>query len=79
MAIHLEQSKRVPTHAVSLHEWAFARMREPPYLPKSKIKKSACDSASPLPVSRENIIFCLHFRVAREPALGVVRLRRLVS
>jgi hypothetical protein len=34
---------------------------------------------SPLPVLRENVISCLHYRVAREPALGVVRLRRLVS
>src|SRR5882762_6768070 len=36
-------------------------------------------SCSPLPVIRENVISCLHPRVAREPALGVVPLRRLVS
>src|SRR5205823_14996350 len=36
-------------------------------------------SRSPLPVVRENVISCLHDRVAREPALGVVPLRRLVS
>src|SRR5687767_4455951 len=34
---------------------------------------------SPLPVLRENVIFCLCNRMAREPALGVVLLRRLVS
>src|SRR5258707_11063538 len=34
---------------------------------------------SPFSVLRENVIFCLHDRVAREPALGVVRLRRLVG
>ena len=32
-----------------------------------------------VPVIRENVIFCLHCSVAREPALGVVPLRRLVS
>src|SRR5881296_472774 len=36
-------------------------------------------SRSPLPVVRENVISGLHDRVAREPALGVVPLRRLVS
>src|SRR5882724_3158456 len=36
-------------------------------------------SRSPLPVVSENIISRLHDRVAREPALGVVALRRLVS
>src|SRR5215510_11084031 len=36
-----------------------------------------CDS--PLSIRRENIIFCLHNRMAREPAFGVVRLRRYVS
>src|SRR5216117_2439813 len=36
-------------------------------------------AGSPLPVVRENVISCLHDRVAREPALGVVTLRRLVS
>ena len=34
---------------------------------------------SPLSVLRENVISCLHYRVAREPTLGVVLLRRLVS
>jgi hypothetical protein len=34
---------------------------------------------SALPVIRENVISCLRCRVAREPALAVVRLRRLVS
>src|SRR5262245_48945832 len=33
---------------------------------------------SPLPVIRENVISLLHYGVAREPALGVVRLRRFV-
>ena len=37
------------------------------------------DPRSPLRVRRENVILCLHYRMAREPALGVVRLRRLVS
>ena len=37
------------------------------------------DTASPVPVIRENVISCLRHRVAREPALGVVPLRRLVS
>src|SRR5438034_7154582 len=36
-------------------------------------------SRSPLPVVRENVISCLHDRVAREPTLGVVPLRRVVS
>src|SRR6202012_2275895 len=31
------------------------------------------------PIRRENVVFCLHCRVAREPALGVVPLRRLVG
>ena len=39
----------------------------------------AAHTASPVPVIRENVISCLHARVAREPALGVVPLRRLVS
>src|SRR5262249_30639509 len=34
---------------------------------------------SPLSVIRENVISLLHYRVAREPALSVVRLRWLVS
>src|SRR5262249_16914748 len=34
---------------------------------------------SPLSVIRENVISFLHYSVAREPALGVVRLRRLIS
>src|SRR5215469_8132907 len=34
---------------------------------------------SPLLVVRENVISCLHDRVAPEPALGVVPLRRLVG
>jgi hypothetical protein len=34
---------------------------------------------SPLRVRRENVILCLHDRMAREPALGVVRLRRVVG
>src|SRR5256885_7456312 len=36
-------------------------------------------SRSALPVVREDVISGLHDRVAREPALGVVPLRRLVS
>ena len=36
-------------------------------------------TASPVPVIRENVISCLHDRVARVAALGVVRLRRLVG
>lgn len=36
-------------------------------------------TASSVSVIRENVISCLHFCVAREAALGVVRLRRLVS
>jgi len=32
-----------------------------------------------MPIVREDVIFCLNARVAREPALGVVRLRRFVS
>src|ERR1700674_1077278 len=39
----------------------------------------AAHTASPVPVIRENVISCLRHRVAREPALGVVPLRRLVS
>src|ERR1700676_2786716 len=39
----------------------------------------AAHIASPMPVIRENVISCLHPRVAREPALGVVPLRRLAS
>src|SRR5215475_11907770 len=43
-----------------------------------------CSSAwrsycSPVPVIRENVVSCLHDRVAREPALGIIRLRRPVS
>jgi len=34
---------------------------------------------SPVPVIRKHVISCLHDRVAREAALGVVPLRRLVS
>ena len=34
---------------------------------------------SPLRVRRENVILCLHYRMAREPTLGVVPLRRLVG
>src|SRR5260370_23901988 len=34
---------------------------------------------SPFPVLRENVILCLHDRVTRKPALGVVRLWRLVG
>ena len=41
--------------------------------------RRALAMGSPLPVLRENVISRLHYRVAREPALGVVRLRRLVS
>src|SRR5262245_44049881 len=33
---------------------------------------------SPLPVLREHVVSCLHERVAREPALGIVFLRRLI-
>src|SRR5580658_1887304 len=35
--------------------------------------------ASPVPVIREDVISHLHACVAREPALGIVPLRRLVS
>src|SRR5271170_4276921 len=35
-------------------------------------------AASPVPVIRENVVFCLHCRVAREPAFGVGPLRWLV-
>src|SRR5204863_19149 len=38
-----------------------------------------CFNSSSVSVLRKNVISRLHFRVAREPALGVVRLRRLVS
>src|SRR6185369_5566561 len=34
---------------------------------------------SPLPVFRENVVAVLHYRVARESALGVVPLRWIVS
>ena len=37
---------------------------------------SAC--RSPVPVLREDVISVLHYRVAREPALRVVTLRRIV-
>src|ERR1700724_3071137 len=36
------------------------------------------DTTSPLGVLRENVVLLLHYRVAREPALGVVPLRRLI-
>lgn len=36
-------------------------------------------SRSPLPIRRENVIFCLRYRMAREPAFGVVTLGRVVS
>src|SRR6266404_330016 len=36
-------------------------------------------TGSPLPVLRENVVAVLRYRVAREPALGVVPLRWLVS
>src|SRR5262245_7239567 len=36
-------------------------------------------SGSPLRVLRENVVFSLCYRVAREPTLGVVSLRRPVS
>src|SRR5229473_1539337 len=39
----------------------------------------AAHTASSMPVIRENVISCLHHRVAREPALGVVPLWRLAS
>src|SRR6266852_4943353 len=35
-------------------------------------------TTSPLGVLRENVVLVLHYRVAREPALGVVSLRRSV-
>src|SRR5260221_11951065 len=35
-------------------------------------------TSSPLRVLRENVVLLRHYRVAREPALGVVPLRRLV-
>src|SRR3984893_3763416 len=35
-------------------------------------------TTSPLGVLRENVVLLLHYRVAREPALGVVPLRRLI-
>src|SRR6478736_2752779 len=41
--------------------------------------RCAADSASPLPVIRENVISRLRSRMAREPALGVVPLRRRAS
>src|SRR6266699_700592 len=39
---------------------------------------SACKDSSPLCVLSENIVLLLHYRVAPEPALGIVGLRRLV-
>ena len=39
----------------------------------------AAHTASPVPVISENVISRLHSRVAREPALGVVPLRRRAS
>src|SRR6516164_7171375 len=36
-------------------------------------------AVSPVPVIRENVISCLYDRVAREAALGIVPLRRLVG
>ncbi len=43
----------------------------------SKFDRRAEDS--PVPVIGKNVISCLHYRVAHEPALGVAPLRRLVS
>src|SRR5271155_4518363 len=44
----------------------------------TRTTRTVCLYASPVPVIGENVIFCLHCRVAREPALGVVPLRWLV-
>src|SRR5215472_17059172 len=43
------------------------------------IARPCAGSASPMPVFRENVVSCLYSRVASEPALGVVPLRRLAS
>src|SRR5271155_874460 len=40
------------------------------------VARSAKHHSSPMPVIGENVISRLHYRVAREPALGVVPLRR---
>ena len=42
-------------------------------------QRQPAPGASPLPVSRKYVVFGLYFRVAGEPALGVIRLRRLVT
>src|SRR5262245_15080257 len=39
----------------------------------------AQQGTSPLRVRREYVVLCLHYRMAREPTLGVVPLRRLVG
>src|SRR5260370_5319464 len=41
-------------------------------------RATPANTTSPLGVLRENVVLLLHYRVAREPALGVVPLRRLV-
>jgi hypothetical protein len=43
------------------------------FVPEAEVARS------PLRVRRENVILCLHYRMAREPALGVVPLWRIVS
>src|SRR5260370_7567978 len=41
-------------------------------------RATPANTTSPLWVLRENVVLLLHYRVAREPALGVVPLRRLI-
>jgi hypothetical protein len=41
-------------------------------------QEQSVHTALPAPVIGENVIVCLHYRLAREPALGVVLLRWLV-
>src|SRR5690242_5129369 len=43
------------------------------------LRSAASGNRSPRRVLCENVVLCLHYRMAREPALRVVPLRRLVS
>src|SRR5262249_25354647 len=58
---------------------AALRRRFPALDPTSPKKPLPCLIRSPPPVVREHVISCPHDGVAREPALGVVRLRWLVG
>jgi hypothetical protein len=72
-------SRDLETHGVAIHVNGNAGWSEFHWIFHATMRKEhSAHAASPVPEICENVIFILHARVARVPALGVAPLRWLV-